>query len=60
MSQKFSVGGFRWIEDISEIDEDFIKNYDESSDISYFLKVDTEYLKELHDMHNDLPFLSEK
>ena len=60
MSQKFSVGGFRWIEDISEIDKDFIKNYDESSDISYFLTVDTEYLKELHDMHNDLPFLSEE
>ena len=25
----------------------------------YFLKVDVEYLVQLHDLHNDLPFLLE-
>ena len=35
-------------------------NYDESSDKGYILQVDVEYLKYLHDLHNDLPFLSER
>ena len=42
------------------IDEEFIKNYDEDGDIGCFLKVDIEYLKELHDLHRDLRFLPEK
>ena len=29
MSYKFPVNGFRWVEDISEFDEIFIKNYNE-------------------------------
>ena len=60
MSQKLSVGGFKWIEDVSEIDKDFIKNYDENSDIGSFLKVDINYPKELHDLHSDLPFLPKR
>ena len=60
MSQKLPMGGFKWIEDVSKIDEDFIKNYDENGDIGYFLKVDVKYPKELHDLHSDLPFLSER
>ena len=45
---------------MGKIDEEFLKNYDENDDIGYFLKVNIEYLKELHDLHIDLPFLSEK
>ena len=60
MFQNLPVGGFKWVEDILKIDEDFIKNYDENSDIGYFLKVDIEFPKELHDLHGDLPFLSER
>ena len=60
MSQKLPVGGFKWIDEVSKIDEDFIKNNDENSDIGYFLKVDIEYPKELHDLHSDLPFLPER
>ena len=56
MSQKLPVCGFKWIEDLSEIDEDFIKNYNENSDIGYFLDVDVEYPKELYDLQGDLPF----
>ena len=40
--------------------EDFIKGYDEESDIGYFLFVDVEYPKTLHMLHSDLPFLPEK
>ena len=45
---------------ISKFNEDFIKNYDEDSDKGYILEVDVEYLKTLHDLHSDLPFLPEK
>ena len=60
MSQKLPVNGFKWVEDVLEIDEDFIKNCDENSDIGYFLKGDIECPKELHDLHSDLPFLPER
>ena len=60
MEQNLPVGGLEWVRDVSRIDEDFIKNYDENSDIGYILKVDIEYLKELHDLHSDLPFLQER
>ena len=45
---------------ISKFNEDFIKNYDEDSNIGYILTVDIEYPKNLHDLHNDLPFLPER
>ena len=39
MSQKLPVNGFEWVEEekLSKFNEDFIKNYDESSDTGYFL-----------------------
>ena len=40
--------------------EDFIKNYDEESDIGYKFVVDVEYPKNLHKLHSDLPFLPER
>ena len=60
MLEKLPVGGFKWIKDVSKIDEDFIKNYDENGDIGYFLKLDVKYLKELHDLHSNLLFLPER
>ena len=45
---------------VSRIDKDFIKNYDENSNIVYILLADIEYPKELHDLHSDLPFLPER
>ena len=60
MSQKLPVDGFKWVKNVSKIDEDFIKNYDEDGNIGYFLDVDIEYPGELHDLHSDLPFLQKK
>ena len=60
MSQTLSVNGFKWVKNVSKIDEDFIKNYDEGGDIGYFLEVDIEYSRELLDLHSDLPILPEK
>ena len=60
MSKKLPVNGFKWAEDLSRFKEDFIKNYDEDSNKGYFFKVDVEYPKILFNLHNDLPFLSER
>ena len=60
MIEKLPASGFKWIKNISKMDEEFIKNYDKNSDIGYFLEVDLEYPRELHDLYSDLPFLPEK
>ena len=44
---------------VSKFDEEFIKNYDEESNKGYIFEVDVEYPKDLHNLHSDLPFLSE-
>ena len=44
----------------SKFNEKFIKNYDKNSNEEYIFKVDIEYLKNLHDLHSDLPFLPER
>ena len=45
---------------MSEFTEEFIKNYDEDSDKRYILEVDVKYPKNLHGLHEDLPFLPER
>ena len=37
-----------------------MKNYDENNDKGYILEVDIEYLKNLFNLHCDLPFLPER
>ena len=61
MSQKSPVNDFKWIkkEELSNFNEDFIKNYDGNGNIRYFLEVDIDYPKELFNLHRDLPFLPE-
>ena len=57
MSQKLPVNSFRWINNVTGIDEEFIRNYNEESDKGYILEVDVKYPRKLHDLHSDLPFL---
>ena len=68
MSKKLPVNGFKWT-DTSEtsalarnniINEEFIKNYNENNDKIYIFEVDVKYPKRLHNLHSDLPFLSER
>ena len=47
MSQELPVNDFKWLEDISEINEEFIKNYDENNDKGYILEVDVKYQKKI-------------
>ena len=42
-SQKFPVNNFKWIEETSKFNDDFIKNYNGESDEGYFLEVDVQY-----------------
>ena len=65
MSQKLPVNGFSWVEKLTRFNEIFIKNYNENSDIRYFLEVDFDYSKKLFNgitfnLHKDLPFLPER
>ena len=60
MSQKLPVNDFKCVEDISEIDESFTKNYNEKNDEEYFLGVGILCLQNLHNLHNDLIFVPER
>ena len=61
MSQKLPVKDCKWVRQrkLSKLNEDFIKNYDGNSNEEYFVEVDIDYLKELFNLHKDLPFLPE-
>ena len=52
MSRKLPVNNFKWVEDISEFDETFKKNYNEENDKKYFLKIELQYPENLHNLHN--------
>ena len=59
ISKKVPVNGFKW-RDSNEINEEFIQNYNENDNKGYILEVDVKYPKRLHELHSDLPFLSER
>ena len=48
MSQKLPVDGFKWVENTSQFNKDFIENYDKDSDAGYFLEVDVQHPAKLH------------
>ena len=59
--KKLPVNGFIWYNEyLSDFNEDLIKNYNENSDVRYFLEVDVEYPKRLQSSHKDLPLLPER
>ena len=62
MSQKLSVNRIKWTEDLSEFNEDLLKNYNRNIFLKYFnegyfLEIDVQYPENLDEPHNDLPFL---
>ena len=59
ISKKLPVNEFKWL-DSDNINEEFIKNYNEDNNKDYILEVDVRYPKRLHELHSDLPFLSER
>ena len=50
------INGFKRVENASQINKDFIENYNEESAEGYFLVVDVQFPEKLHYLHNDLPF----
>jgi len=57
MSKPLPVGNFKWMS------ESGIKNWEQFSDQEgkgCILKVDLEYPRELHDLHNEYPLASER
>ena len=61
MSQNLPGTGLKWVDDVSELDESFIKSYNEESDVqAIFMKLMFNISKKMHDLHNDLPFLPER
>ena len=59
MSKTLLVNSFKWETDLLRFNENFIKTYNENTDVGYFLEVDIEYPKQLWSSHKDLPFLPE-
>ena len=47
-----------WVEETSQFNKDFIKSYNDDSDEGYFLEVDVQYPKNLHNLHNGLSFFA--
>ena len=60
MSQKLPTGGFKWVDDISKFTSEKIGSLAIDDSKGYLLEVDDKYPEELHDSHNDLPFMCEK
>ena len=60
MTENLPVRGFRWMEDISKIDEYFVKVYNKNDNKGYILDVDVDYPSKLQNIHSDLPFLPER
>ena len=58
MSQKLPASDFKK-KKILKFNAEFIKNYDEDIYKGYILEVDVKYPKNLHGLHEDLPFLPE-
>ena len=56
MSQPLPTGGFKWV----DVNSNEISELATRTDKRYLLEVDVSYPKELHNQHNDLPFMCER
>ena len=60
MSQPLPTSGFRWINCNGFNPEVIVSHLSENDKYGYLLEVDVGYPKELHDLHNDIPFMCSK
>ena len=56
MSQPLPTGGFEWV----DVNPNKISELATRTDKGYILEVDVSYSRELHNQHNDLPFMCER
>ena len=56
MSQPLPTGGFRWV----DVNPNKISELATRTDKGYIIEVDVSYPAELHNQHNDLPFMCER
>ena len=56
MSQPLPAGGFKWV----DVNPNKISELATRTDKGYILEVDVSFPKDLHDSHNDLPFMCER
>ena len=56
MSLKLPLGNFKWIEETSGFNEDFIKSYNDDNDDEFFLEIDVQNPLSLHNLCNGLNF----
>ena len=57
MSQKLPICSYKWVKNISQFGEGFLRNYNEDSHVGCYLEVDVQYPGKLCKLHNDLSFL---
>ena len=59
MSQPLPTGGFCWVKCDGNPNR-LVEKFAAKKHLRYLLEVDASYPKELHDLHNDLPFMCTK
>ena len=60
LSQPLPTGGFKWIKCDDGDPNKLVEKFANNCDYGYLLEADVSYPKELHDLHNDLPFMCTK
>ena len=53
MIKRLPVNKFEQLEQTSQSNEDFVKNYNEESDEGYFLEVDVQYPEKLYELYKE-------
>ena len=59
MSEKLLINEFKWVNDISRINEKFVKSYDKKNSDN-ILEVVVDYPSKMQKLHSDMPFLPER
>ena len=60
MCQPLSTGGLKWIKCDNWDPKSLVEMFAAEKNYGYLLEVDVPYPKELHDLHNDIPFMCTK